>query len=80
MTTRREDAQLVVDVEDEGAGFDSAILELRSNRGFGLFSVSDQIGRLGGKMELVSESGAGTCVTLRVPFAALASRPEGGEP
>jgi two-component system CheB/CheR fusion protein len=72
VTFRREGDHLGIDVEDGGVGFDAAVLGSRASRGFGLFSVREQIGRLGGTFEIASASDAGTRVSLRVPLAARA--------
>jgi PAS domain S-box-containing protein len=72
VTFRREDDHLGIDVEDGGVGFDVALLGSQESAGFGLFSVRDQIGRLGGKFEVRSASDSGTRVSLRVPLSAKA--------
>jgi two-component system CheB/CheR fusion protein len=74
VTFRRDGDHLVVDVEDRGVGFDAAILGTRAHQGFGLFSVREQVGRLGGTFELASSTDAGTRVSLRVPLAATAAK------
>ena len=64
-----EPGTVEVEVEDGGAGFDVAEAEARQRTagGFGLFSVRDRVGLLGGRMEIRSAPGAGTRVTLAVP-------------
>jgi two-component system CheB/CheR fusion protein len=61
----RHGNQLQLDVEDTGVGFDQAA---RAGSGFGLFSVREQINRLGGTLEIASAPQHGTTVTLRVPL------------
>jgi PAS domain S-box-containing protein len=56
---------LEVVVEDRGAGFDPA--EIASHPGFGLMSVREEIGRLGGAVEVVSAPDRGTRICVRVP-------------
>ena len=56
---------LEVVVEDRGAGFDPA--EIASHTGFGLMSVREEIGRLGGAVEVVSARNRGTRICVRVP-------------
>ncbi len=68
----REGESVGIDVEDGGVGFDAAILGSREMPGFGLFSVREQIGRLGGTFALTSGGGSGTRVSLRVPVTARA--------
>jgi two-component system CheB/CheR fusion protein len=61
-------------VEDRGAGFDVEHVGSATSGGFGLFSVREQIARLGGTVEVESASG-GTSVTLRVPVMAEEEAP-----
>jgi signal transduction histidine kinase len=57
--------RLEVLVEDAGTGFDPR--EMASDAGFGLMSVREQIGRLGGAVEITSAANEGTRVRVRVP-------------
>jgi signal transduction histidine kinase len=57
---------VVLEVSDDGAGFDPADPELRSRR-LGLTSMEERAQRLGGKLEIRSAPGAGT--TVRVEAA-----------
>jgi PAS domain S-box-containing protein len=52
-------------VEDTGAGFEPA--QTSSSRGFGLMSVREEIGRLGGVVEVISAPDRGTRIRMRVP-------------
>jgi signal transduction histidine kinase len=54
-------------VEDAGAGFDVEQTVHGPNTGFGLFSVREQIVRLGGTVDIRSNPREGTLVSLRVP-------------
>jgi two-component system CheB/CheR fusion protein len=70
VSLRRRDEGLEIDVEDRGAGFDS---DARSDGGtahgrFGLFSVREQMSRLGGTVEIDSDRQRGTRVSLRLPL------------
>jgi PAS domain S-box-containing protein len=58
-----------IHVEDTGAGFDVEKLGRGSDAGFGLFSVREQIARLGGTVDIESTPRRGTRVSLRVPVA-----------
>lgn len=53
-------------VEDHGAGFDP--VEVGPPTGFGLVSVREQIGRLGGTMEVISAPHQGTRVRVCIPW------------
>jgi signal transduction histidine kinase len=70
---RREGDEVVVVVEDEGAGFDPQAAE-RSARtkdagagGFGLANVRERLGLIGGRLEVASAPGRGSTVTVVVP-------------
>jgi PAS domain S-box-containing protein len=64
---------LSVCVEDDGAGFDVGEVEAQRSRasGFGLFSMRERLGVLGGRAEVASRRGAGTRVRLEMPLPAL---------
>jgi PAS domain S-box-containing protein len=67
-------------VEDAGAGFDvDEALARGPGAGFGLFSVREQIGRLGGTLDVESTRGVGTCITICLPLetATLANGTDG---
>ena len=66
LTLARGD-ELVLTIEDNGAGFDTAGVE--SNRsGFGLVSMRERAEALGGAFEVTSWVGTGTKVEVRVPW------------
>jgi two-component system CheB/CheR fusion protein len=72
VSLRELDGELVIDVRDEGKGFDAeAILSggLKPES-FGLTSVHERIGFLGGSLEVVSKPGEGTTVKARLPRSA----------
>jgi len=66
VTLGRADVYVTVSVEDAGVGIEGPPGAAPPD-GFGLFSVREQVSRLGGTFELVSSTGAGARVTLRVP-------------
>ena len=61
-----DDGRLVLAVVDDGVGFDPADRELRSRR-LGLTSMEERARRIGGRLTIRSESGAGTTVRLESP-------------
>lgn len=80
---RRHGPDVVIGVEDQGVGFDVASLASQGPAGFGLFSLREQISRLGGTVEIASDARLGTSVSLRVPIlhpAGGAARSEAPEP
>jgi PAS domain S-box-containing protein len=69
-----------VSVSDQGSGFDSSQIrgEGGSSGGFGLFSISERLGFLGGEMEITSALGQGSCFILTVPNGTAAGLREKG--
>ena len=66
----RDDGQYVeMEVEDDGQGFDPATASARG--GIGLISMRERTDRLGGVIEINSESGAGTRVYVRFAHVAI---------
>jgi signal transduction histidine kinase len=66
---KTEDGQVSLSVTDDGIGFDPADLDAPRQRpqGFGLFSIRERLGYLGGSVETTAEPGKGARITLRVP-------------
>jgi signal transduction histidine kinase len=64
------DGWLKVSVEDDGRGFDTGQLSV----GFGLVSMQDRVGLVGGRVSVDSTPGAGTTVRAEIP-----ARRSGGE-
>jgi signal transduction histidine kinase len=63
---RSDDGRLLLEVEDDGVGFDPSAPELRSRR-LGLTSMEERARRLGGQLRIDSTSGGGTTVRLALP-------------
>ena len=64
----REDAALQVKIEDDGLGMGISADAANGPFGFGFFSVGERLKYMGGHLEVVSEPGWGTRVTLQVPL------------
>lgn len=60
---------LQVAVSDKGLGFDAHALEMKAkpDGSFGLFSIKERLGLLGGLVKVRSQLGQGTTVTMTVP-------------
>jgi signal transduction histidine kinase len=65
VTLHGENGGLVLEVADDGIGFDPGDPELRSRR-LGLTSMEERARRLGGRLTIRSSAGAGTTVRLEV--------------
>jgi signal transduction histidine kinase len=65
-----DEGEVSIHVRDEGVGFDVARLEPAGNpgAGFGLFSISERIGLIGGRLRMDSSPGKGSCFTISVPI------------
>ena len=67
LSIRREDSQVLIDIEDDGIGFDTSETEVKV-KGFGLFSIRERLNSIGGSLELKSKPGCGTQATLKAPL------------
>ncbi|RPI21904.1 MAG: PAS domain S-box protein [Acidobacteria bacterium] len=65
-----DDDTLEIMVADNGAGFDAERLNVgaSSKVGFGLFSIRQRMELIGGQMEITSEVGHGTRLSLTIPL------------
>jgi signal transduction histidine kinase len=63
-----QDGRVLVDVRDDGIGFDPEAAQRRSGR-LGLTSMQERARALGGKLEIRSRPGAGTDVRIEAPIA-----------
>ena len=70
ISERRGD-QVRIRVIDDGVGFDVEGVrnKAESSAGFGLFSICERLGFVGGSVEIDSERGLGTKVILKAPLA-----------
>ncbi len=68
VSIRETNHQLKVDIKDRGKGFDLNDQSRHLVEGhFGLFSVRERLGYLGGTFKITSKPGKGTTVTLTAP-------------
>ncbi len=72
---RCSDGKLQISIADQGLGFDPGSLRSSggSAGGFGLFSIRERLGSLGGELDIASSPGKGTRVTLSAPAIFVAS-------
>lgn len=59
--------EVVLDVRDDGRGFDPALVQPSGTRGRGLAGIRDRAAGLGGQIEVESAPGEGTTVSVRFP-------------
>lgn len=72
VSIRRDGANVRIRVEDDGIGFEAPKSGFRVSRsgGFGLFHVGERLQHLGGRLDVESQPGHGTTVTVVAPLAA----------
>ncbi len=74
------DEKLVLSVSDSGVGFDAENSRTPSTQGgYGLFSVRERIGHIGGEMQIDSTPGDGTVVVLSLPLERRRKRRMGND-
>lgn len=61
--------EVVLDVRDDGRGFDPGTVRATGSRGRGLTGIRDRAAGLGGSTEVESAPGEGTTVSVRFPVA-----------
>jgi len=66
--SRRTGDEVRISVEDDGVGFDTMRISSQGSSvgGYGLFSIRERLGLVGGRLEIDSENRRGTCVTMVV--------------
>ena len=70
VSARRQGNEICLEVEDDGRGFDPSNISSPGQQpsGFGLFSIRERLGPLGGNIEVYSRPGQGTRVCLTAPL------------
>ena len=59
---------VMVEVEDDGVGFDQSRM---TSDGYGLVSMRERAGALGGRLDILSTPGRGTRISVKMPLAQL---------
>ena len=62
----RKDDELVLSIEDDGRGFDK--FETASKKTLGVLGMEERSEMMGGNYQISSQPGAGTIVTVSIPF------------
>jgi PAS domain S-box-containing protein len=70
VSIQRVDDEIRIEIEDDGKGFDilSEGPYSVASGGFGLFSIRERLGHMGGHFDIESKLGRGTRVTLSAPL------------
>ena len=70
VTVRKKDRELQIMVDDDGVGFDvdESKAQFSQTDGFGLFSIRERLDHFGGRVEISSQPGEGTRITVSVPL------------
>lgn len=71
LAVSRSQQHLLVTVEDDGSGFDASGVFAGPPRGFGLFSIREQLARVGGVLEVDASPGRGASVKMRVTLPSM---------
>ena len=64
---RQDGRQAMLEIADDGAGFDVALAEVR-RPGMGLFSMRERVGLVNGRLVVKSARGRGTSIVATVPL------------
>ena len=64
---------MALTIQDDGVGFDPATSHQEERRGFGVLGIAERVRLLGGTCTLQSRPGAGTTVSIHLPFPAPAN-------
>lgn len=67
LSLKSEDAHIVLNIADDGIGFDAESLDTYEYRGFGLFSIKERLQAIGGALIIKSKRGKGTWIELVAP-------------
>jgi signal transduction histidine kinase len=68
IVAQQEPRRLLLSIQDDGQGFD-----VKRSRGLGLLGMDERVAHLGGALQLVSEPGRGTLISVTLPLVASAA-------
>lgn len=79
ISLRREENFILIDIIDDGRGFDPTKLEKYEDHseGFGLFSIRERLDLLGGHLTIHSAPGEGTKIAMTAPLNLNENGPDG---
>lgn len=75
------DGRILITVEDEGIGFVPKRLRAKGGEasGIGLFSLSERLSHMGGRLRIESAPGRGSRFKLSIPYSSASGTPEAAE-
>jgi signal transduction histidine kinase len=65
IVAQQESQRLLLSIQDDGQGFD-----VKRSRGLGLLGMEERVAHLGGTLQLLSEPGRGTLISVILPLVA----------
>jgi signal transduction histidine kinase len=74
VTTRSDADGWILEVRDDGRGFDAGAVTARGRRNFGLSFMRERAGLIGARFEVRSKADGGTTVRLTIPTSAKEGR------
>jgi signal transduction histidine kinase len=74
IVTEQKDGEVIISITDDGRGFDvqRAMTMITVEKGLGLASMQERIHMIGGTMDIESQQGKGTRLSLHIPAIILA--------
>lgn len=63
------DEEVILDVNDDGTGFDASLTTPGPNRGLGLIGLRERAGSVGGSVHIDAQPSNGTNITVTIPTA-----------
>lgn len=70
ITVYQQGDELEISVEDDGIGFDTALLRSHGHQSMGIWGMMERAESLGGKLDIASTVGAGTSIFFTLPVHA----------
>ena len=69
LSLRGTPSHVIMELRDDGCGFDPGIIRGGDQRHFGLLSMEQRAGKLNGRLEITSAPGTGTTVRVTLPLS-----------
>ncbi|MGD8781679.1 MAG: histidine kinase, partial [Ignavibacteria bacterium] len=63
-----EDNKVIINIKDDGVGFDTGMYEVGKGLGYGLSNILSTVEKLNGKVEIKTAKGEGTEVNIEIPI------------